>query len=362
MRVYIMSLLTLLFIVISVKAQKNGTIKFRLNDFNGNSIEVAHYNSSGKVTLDTILIQPKQQSVQYTISKGLLIRVSMIDKSIINSRYFMPTSPVTTIGYNKSKEAFELIGQTSLLPSNQVFDLLDSLSRNLESLFIPFSQAQKNKNQKQIDSISAIFVTAKKVRFEGIMDQVIKFPNTSVTAFLLYENFSLGISEDSLIHTYNKLGEIAKASYFGKKIKSFIQSYNRIKEGLIAPDFSLEDDNGKIFSLKSMRGKWVLIDFWASWCLPCRKKHPEMKETFQTFNGKLIEFIGVSLDEDQAAWIKAIKSDGLPWKQLIAPEGFNSSVAENYGVKAIPFSLLINPEGKIMKKNPSMTDIKLLLQ
>lgn len=362
MRVSVMSLFALLFVLVSANAQKKGVINFQSPNFVNQSLEITSYYSDGKITNDTILIKTINHSVKYNIGKGLLIRVSFINKSKVTPRYFMPSLPIVTIGYNTAKEAFELLGINADLQSNQIFNYLDSLTRKLEALYFPFNQAQKNKNQKVIDSISTIFIAAKEARFNALLDQIKRFPNTSLTAYLLYDNFSLGISEDSLIYTFNKLGDLSKWSYFGNKIKNFVQAYSNIREGFIAPDFTLSNDQGEIFSLQSLRGKFVLIDFWASWCLPCRKKHPEMKEALQFLSTKSVEFLGISLDEDKSAWLKAIKSDGLPWQQLIAPEGFSSNVADKYGVKAIPFSLLIDPGGKIVKKNPSMSDLKFMFQ
>lgn len=362
MRVSFMSFFTFLFLFVSAGAQNKGIINFQSSNFVNHTLEISFYTSDGTITNDTITIKTIKHTVRYKMVKGLLIRVSFIDKSEINPRYFMPSSSITTIGYNTSKKAFEMTGGNADRQSNQIFDYLDSLTRKLESLYFPFSQAQKSKNQKLIDSISAIFISAKELRFNALLDQMKQFPNTSLTAYLLYDNFSLGISEDSLIYAFNKLGDLAKKSYFGNKINNFILAYSKIREGFIAPDFILRNDQGDFFSLQTLRGKFVLIDFWASWCLPCRKKHPEMKEAFQILRSKGVEFLGISLDEDKSAWLKAIKSDELPWQQLIAPEGFSSNVAEKYGVKAIPFSLLIDPEGKIVKKNPTMSDLKSMIQ
>lgn len=362
MRASVMSLFALLFVLVSARAQNKAIINFESPNFVNQSLEISFYASDGKVTHDTITFKTIKHGIRYNMSKGLLIRVSLIDKSKISSRYFVPSSSVTTIGYNTTKDAFELVGSNANIQSNEIFDYLDSLTRRLETLYFPFSQAQKNKNQKLIDSISAIFVSAKEERFNALLDQIKRFPNSSLTAYLLYDNFSLGISEDSLMYTFNKLGDLSKGSYFGRKIKNFILAYSKMREGFIAPDFTLRNEQGSLFSLQTLRGKFVLLDFWASWCVPCRKKHPEMKEAFQILRSKGVEFLGISLDEDKSAWLKAIKSDDLPWQQLIAPEGFNSSVAENYSVKAIPFSLLLNPEGRIIKMNPSMNDIILALQ
>ena len=123
---------------------------------------------------------------------------------------------------------------------------------------------------------------------------------------------------------------------------------NQITEGQIAPDFTLPDVDGKPFSLSSLRGKYVLVDFWASWCGPCREENPNVLATYNQFKGKNFTVLGVSLDKDKKDWIKAIKDDGLVWKQISDLKFWNNEAATLYGVEAIPYNVLIDPQGKVI--------------
>jgi thiol-disulfide isomerase/thioredoxin len=115
-----------------------------------------------------------------------------------------------------------------------------------------------------------------------------------------------------------------------------------------APEITLDDTEGKPFSLSGLRGKYVLVDFWASWCPPCRKENPAVVAAFNKFKNRNFTILGVSLDEDAAAWKKAIKDDGLAWKQVSELKGWESRVVADYRFNSIPFNALLDTAGKVI--------------
>lgn len=126
---------------------------------------------------------------------------------------------------------------------------------------------------------------------------------------------------------------------------------NLIPVGSEAPDFSQQTPNGKTLSLSSLRGKVVLVDFWASWCKPCRMENPNVKKVYEKYHGKGFEILGVSLDRDMNAWTGAIQQDGLPWLHVSDLQFWNNAAAQQYGITSIPFTVLVDKEGKVIDKN-----------
>lgn len=121
--------------------------------------------------------------------------------------------------------------------------------------------------------------------------------------------------------------------------------------GKPAPDFSQNDVNDKPFSLASLKGKVVLLDFWASWCSPCRAENPNMLKQYKIYKDKGFEILSVSLDSKKADWLKAIEEDGLPWLHVSDLKGWNNAAGRLYGVRGVPACYLIDKDGKIIADN-----------
>jgi peroxiredoxin len=128
-------------------------------------------------------------------------------------------------------------------------------------------------------------------------------------------------------------------------------SRSKVSIGQEAPEITLMTPEGKPFSLSSLRGKYVLVDFWASWCRPCRAENPNVVRVYNKYKERGFEILGVSLDRSKDAWVKAIEKDGLTWPHISDLKFWQSAAAQTYGVSAIPYTVLVDPEGKIIAQN-----------
>lgn len=139
----------------------------------------------------------------------------------------------------------------------------------------------------------------------------------------------------------------------GKQVQQQIARLQRTAIGALAPDFSLPTPGGQLVKLADLRGQYVLVDFWASWCVPCRAENPSVAKAYAAYRGQHFTVVSISLDKQsgRAAWLKAIEDDHLTWYQASDLQGFNSAVAQQYAISAIPQNFLLDPQGRIVAKN-----------
>ncbi len=200
-------------------------------------------------------------------------------------------------------------------------------------------QSQANKNLQSFSSKTYQFILNN---------------SQSLTAFyaanVLHNLDESGTYENQII-TYAKS---IKTKFNNLQVQSFVsqmEALDHVSVGKIAPDIIAETPEGKVLQLSKFRGKYVFLDFWASWCGPCRQENPNIVKAFNKFKDKNFTVFSFSLDDDKTKWITAIEEDKLNWAHVSDLKGFNSPYTIMYNVNAIPHSILINPDGKIIAKN-----------
>ncbi|AJH14745.1 redoxin domain-containing protein [Myroides profundi] len=217
-----------------------------------------------------------------------------------------------------------------------------------------FKQANEAQDQAKKDAIINGYMALAEKYDEYVEDYI--DTNTNSFTTLVYLSKTVGTGQyikEELVEKFNKFDETLKNTTVAKAFKTALDAIPdaKVKIGDKAPDFSAPSPEGKEISLKESLGKLTIIDFWASWCGPCRTENPNVVALYEEYHPKGLNIIGVSLDKDKAKWIEAIAKDKLTWNQISNLKFWEEPIAQTYEVRAIPATYLLDENGVVIAKN-----------
>lgn len=233
---------------------------------------------------------------------------------------------------------------------------LDSLNKAFQTMM----EASKM-DAKRMDSLSKMFENP----YNAIVNS-----SSKILISKLKENLGMyssimaiqSLEPDKYLDIYKELDNGLAQKYPNdanvKMFHSMVEKMSAVGIGQLAPDIALNNPEGKEITLSSYRGKVVLVDFWASWCGPCRKEMPNVVKAYAKFKNKGFEIFGVSLDQEKDRWIEAIAKDGITWPQVSDLKQWQSEVVPLYSIQSIPYTILLDKEGKILAKNLRGEDLE----
>ncbi|MBS1738396.1 MAG: AhpC/TSA family protein [Bacteroidetes bacterium] len=225
-----------------------------------------------------------------------------------------------------------------------------------------YEAAYKKNERKVMDSLDQLDNTILNTKRKIVADFVKDHPASMRGAMAILQNFAYYAEATDVEPLFNLLEPSIQASAKGQEIKTMISHYRLVAVGNKAPAISQPTPDSAMFNLSDLKGRYVLIDFWASWCGPCRRENPNVVAAFNQFKDKGFTVLGVSYDTNKDQWKKAIKDDQLNWNQVSDLKGWSNATSDLYGIKAIPSNVLIDKEGVIIGKNLFGVDLIKKLQ
>ncbi len=233
---------------------------------------------------------------------------------------------------------------------NKLIKINQTLQTKVEAWNKQYKIAEENKEKDLMKKIQEDFKAAQDNTVKEIKSLL---PEMGSNLVALWATNFLNAEQD--IESLKEIAErFKKEKPNNYNAIPFIENLKRmigVKIGLEAPEISMKTPKDSVLTLSSMRGKYILIDFWASWCGPCRKENPNVVKVYNKYKGKDFDILSVSLDQDKNAWLRAIQNDNLTWNHVSDLQQWNSAAASAYGVKGIPATFLLDKEGKVIAMN-----------
>ena len=339
------------------KKNSSFQLKGTLSDSKAETLYLEKLGSAKQVIIDSVILDEKGnfEFTNYTPKIGFY-RIKTNDKNfamlVLDS-----ADKVTITGSVKDLgNTFKVEGS----PETTIFIEYNNLSKSrdikLDSLNKAFQLLMEtNKmDSKRMDSLSAIFETP----YNSIINQsnILMVDKISKNTNMYSSIMAIqALDPDKYSDLYKSLDAgLSKKFPNDKNVIMFHEVVERMLStniGQFAPEISLPSPDGKEIALSSLKGKLVLIDFWASWCGPCRKEMPNVVKIYSKFKNKGFEIYGVSLDQDKEKWMEAITKDGINWPQVSDLKYWDNVAAKIYNVQGIPYTVLIDKDGKIIAKN-----------
>ena len=346
-------LIAVAFIMTACNQNKNFNVNVSLANGNDKTVYLQKYVDNVPVTIDSAVIAEEKAVLTAPIDNPQILYALKIKGQRGSMPFFADNKDVAFVGDLNNPQAVEIMGSETQAELDAYNDQLDEINMQIRDLYAVMQQAFSDNDSIKMDSLNKVG-TALMEQQDNFRDEYIKaHPESFVTHYILD-----GVKQDyPLDQLKDLMAGFTTESIYRDHLNDYVAKQERLEVGQPFIDFTLQTKDGEDVTLseKIAQNKLTLVDFWASWCGPCRHENPVVKAAYEKYHELGFDVVGVSVDQDEAAWLKAVEEDELPWMQVRDSE---DKVSEDYMIYYIPSNFLFDQNGTMIAKGLRGEDLE----
>ena len=359
MKILASTAFALLILIISSCKETNDqqTVSGKIDNASGKQVDLIGFVNGEPDTIGTqVLSESGEFSIPVNGGRLSFYQLAVENNGALVLAFDSTESPVVEADLHYINQKYSVSGSEDSKRISELFNTSVNYETKLDSSMKLMREAARTGNNAERLELSVYYNDLRK-EYKAYLLDFIDQDTTSAANFSVLQRLDPKQDGAYFIKVRNGLAPRMQGNAFFDQLANNVAKIEHemnmnaaIGLGKQAPDIVLPNPDGKEIALSSLRGNYVLVDFWASWCKPCRMENPNVVKLYNKYEDENFEIYGVSLDRNKDKWVNAIEADNLTWKQVSDLKFWNSAAAKLYNVTSIPFTLLVDPDGKIVEK------------
>lgn len=350
MKRFVPIILVLLVFACTSKIHESFKITGNIKNLSDGKVLLKKFAEGNWKTTDTAVVKSGSFIFTGKVEVPEMYRIMLAD-TLTPISVFVDNNEIAITGVKDSLSEVKISGSKVQEEYDNFRFSQKTYKNKLDSLYSEYNKAKDAGNKAFMSKIDSIYEKVTADQSHATRSYVVANKSSVISAYLTWSSLVYETNLNTLDSITAAFDSTLNKSIYVMMLKDYISILKKVEIGQPAVDFTMNDVDGKPVVLSSLYGKYLLVDFWASWCSPCRQENPNVVEAYKKFNTKGFNVLGVSFDNNKESWLKAIKDDKLTWNHVSDLKKWDNAAGKLYGIRSIPSNILLDPKGVIIAKN-----------
>ncbi len=328
---------------------KGFTINAQIDGLSDTKVFLQEYTEGEMITIDSAESVDGHFVMEGTLDAPKFLYLFLGQQG--RAQFFVENAPIELAGTIEDIENININGSSAQDVYQSYLELVRPYEEQKSELIKQWRTATKDNDTVKLKEIDVVYSEADSIQSVLVETFIDENPASVVSPYLVRSKLIYNLDRDELQAYIDAFSEEISAHPYVEVLRDRSAKLETVAVGKQAPDFTMADNEGGEITLSDLQGNVLLVDFWASWCSPCRAENPNVVAAYQKYHDKGFDILGVSLDNDRDKWLAAIEADNLGWHHVSDLKGWKNAASRMYGVMSIPHSVLLDKDGKIIAHN-----------